>query len=72
MRREIQLVYKMSQLWSCTSVLSVSELIIGHAGGVERIATIILKIGARLGPPGDRMERFEVIWGRLQRNLIWF
>ena len=61
----------MRQLWSCTSVLSVSELIIGHTGGVERIVTIIIKIKARLGPPGDRMKRFEVIWGRsITQNLV--
>ena len=54
------------------TAVRVSELIIGHTGGVERIATIIIKIRARLGPPGDRMKRFEVIWGRSITQNVGF
>ena len=57
---------KCAQLWSCSSIISASELFVDHVEGVEHDSTIRLMVEARLGTLNGRVEvKYSIVlWSR--------
>ena len=60
---------KCAQLWSCSSIVSASELCVDHVEGVEHDSTIRLMVEARLGTLNGRVEVKRSI-SRLFLNVL--